>query len=67
MTKRRQKAQLGTDTPRGERAEYVRTGISLPPSLVERLQAEIGIRRARGDKDVSASSIVRAALVKYLE
>ena len=62
----RKKADLGIDTPRGDRGDFMLVGMRLPPVLYEALQMEVHRRRARKEKDVSASSIARIALAEYL-
>ncbi len=63
----RKKADLGLDTPRGERGEFIMVAVRLPPGLYEALQGEVHRRRARREKDVSVSSVARIALAEYLE
>lgn len=57
----------GGNPARGERGDFLKVTITLPPEMLGNLK-RLGIdRKMRGEKDTDVSSLIREALSQFLE
>lgn len=52
---------------RGERGDFLKLTITMPPELVLKLKKHGAERRILGEKDCDTSSLIRSAVKKYLD
>jgi len=52
---------------RGERGDFLKLTITMPPELVLKLKQHGAERRILGEKDCDTSSLIRSAVKKYLD
>lgn len=52
---------------RGERGDFLKLTITMPPELVLRLKQHGAERRIMGEKNCDTSSLIRSAVKKYLD
>lgn len=52
---------------RGERGDFLKLTITMPPELVLKLKQHGAERRILGEKNCDTSSLIRSAVKKYLD
>jgi len=52
---------------RGERGDFLKLTITMPPGLVLKLKQHGAERRILGEKNCDTSSLIRSAVTKYLD
>ena len=55
------------DPIRGERGNFLKLTITMPPELVLKLKQHGAKKRIMGEKNCDTSSLIRSAVKKYLE
>ncbi len=53
--------------PRGQRGDFQRLTIMVPPAILEQLRIVSAKRKAAGEKNVDVSSLAREALTEWLD
>lgn len=61
-----EETNLEANIPRGERANFLKVTITLPPEMLNALRIEGTRRKAEGQKDTDVSSLIREAVADML-
>jgi hypothetical protein len=59
--------EIEANVPRGERANFLKATITLPPDLLAALR-DVGMKRkSEGQKDTDVSSLIRESVAEWLK
>lgn len=62
-----QEKEIEANVPRGERANFLKATITLPPEILAALR-DVGMKRkSEGQKDTDVSSLIREAVTEWLK
>jgi hypothetical protein len=67
VSKKKKESTFEAHVPRGERADFLKTSITIPCSLLAELRAFGMKRKAMKLKDTDTSSLIREAIVEFLD
>jgi hypothetical protein len=63
----RKEKEIEANIPRGERANFLKATITLPPEILAALR-DVGMKRkSEGQKDTDVSSLIREAVTEWLK
>ena len=59
--------QVDPNPPRGEKSDFRKVSVTIPPEAYERLVRESARRKIAGEPNQLLSALVREAVIEYLE
>jgi hypothetical protein len=53
--------------PHGEKGDFIKVTVTLPPAVYQLIMAEVVQRKMRKERNPQLSAVIREAVVQYLE